>query len=104
LMHIKYRSHFFRLADIFLSSTHLPVQLVASFIKRMARLSLTAPPAAIVTIIPFIYNLLKKHTSCLFMLHRTGYDREALRKSGMEDCFNENETDPLKTDAIDSSL
>lgn len=104
LMHIKYRSHFFRLVDIFLASTHLPGALVASFLKRMARLSLSAPPPAIVTVIPFVYNLLKRHPSCLFMLHRTGYDYNALRERGMQDPFDMEEEDPLKTEAIESCL
>ena len=41
LMHVKYRSRFFRLLDLFLSSTHLSSQLVASFIKKLARLSIS---------------------------------------------------------------
>lgn len=49
---------------------HLPSALVAAFIKRLARLSLSAPPAAIVTVIPFIYNLLKLHPGCMTMIHR----------------------------------
>lgn len=44
--------------------------MVASFIKRLARLSLSAPPAGIVTVIPFIYNLLKLHPGCMMMIHR----------------------------------
>lgn len=50
--------------------SHLPSILVASFIKRLARLSLSAPPAAIVMIIPFIYNLLKLHPGCMVLIHR----------------------------------
>lgn len=49
--------------------SHLPVALVAAFIKRMGRLCLRAPPAAIVSIIPFIYNLLKRHPSCMVLIH-----------------------------------
>ncbi|KAL9014752.1 MAG: hypothetical protein Q9180_008926, partial [Flavoplaca navasiana] len=45
ILHSKHRSRFFRLLDTFLSSTHLPVALVASFIKRLARLTLGAPPS-----------------------------------------------------------
>jgi hypothetical protein len=69
-MHLKYRARFFRLTDLFLSSTHLPAALVAAFIKRLARLSLTAPPAAIIMIIPFVYNLFKKHPGCMVMIQR----------------------------------
>ena len=48
----------------------LPVTLLASFIKRLARLSVNAPPTAIVMIIPFTYNILKKHPSLMTMIHR----------------------------------
>ena len=104
LMHVRYRSRFFRLVEIFLNSTHLPVNLVASFIKRMSRLALTAPPSAIVIIIPLVYNLLKSHPSCTFMVHRERYDRDAARKEGYEDPFDMNEPDPMNTNAIESSL
>ena len=104
LMHVRYRSRFFRLVEIFLNSTHLPATLVASFIKRMARLAITAPPAAIVTIIPLVYNLLKAHPTCTFMVHREHYDREQARKEGYVDPYDESEPDPLKTGAIESCL
>jgi U3 small nucleolar RNA-associated protein 19 len=57
LLHSKHRSRFLRLLNTFLSSTHLPASLIASFIKRLSRLALFAPPAAIVAIVPYIYNL-----------------------------------------------
>eukprot|EP00854_Cymbomonas_tetramitiformis_P008732 gene8732-10353_t len=43
--HAKYRKRFFDLVDIFLKSSHLPVYIPAAFVKRFARLALTAPPA-----------------------------------------------------------
>ena len=43
--------------------------LLASFLKRLARLSLSAPPAAIVLIIPFTYNILKRHPALMVMIH-----------------------------------
>ncbi|KAF3938522.1 hypothetical protein ABW19_dt0207081 [Dactylella cylindrospora] len=107
LMHVKYRSRFFRLLELFLNSSHLPAVLVASFMKRMARLCLSAPPSAIVTIIPFVYNLMRKHPTCTFMLHRVlgkKVDGAALRKDGFVDPFDENEEDPMKTGALESSL
>ena len=51
------------------SYNHLPATLLASFVKRLSRLSLFAPPAAIVMIIPFTYNILKRHPACLAMIH-----------------------------------
>ncbi|KAL4803009.1 CBF/Mak21 family-domain-containing protein [Aspergillus unguis] len=107
LLHSKHRSRFFRLLKTFLASTHLPATLVASFIKRLSRLALNAPPAAIVAIVPFIYNLFKEHPTCTFMLHRVIRDSEAqaeLESEGMDDPFDEEESDPDRTNAIESSL
>lgn len=101
LMHSKHRSRIFRLLETFLSSTHLPATLVASFVKRLSRLSLNSPPAAIVVIVPLIYNLLKSHPMCTFMIHRVA--RVPCMKVS-EDKFQIEESDPLKTHAIESSL
>ncbi|KAK6336367.1 hypothetical protein TWF696_001928 [Orbilia brochopaga] len=107
LMHVKYRSRFLRLLESFLNSSHLPAILVASFVKRMARLCLSAPPSAIVAVIPLVYNLMRLHPTCTFMLHRVlGKEiyGEKIRKAGFEDSFDENEMDPMKTGALESSL
>ncbi|KAI0815562.1 nucleolar complex protein [Xylaria sp. FL0064] len=107
ILHSKHRSKFLRLLDTFLASTHLPASLVASFIKRMARLCLNAPPSAIVAIVPWIYNLLKKHPLCTFIIHRVPRTPEAkatIESEGMSDPFDEKEQDPLQTQAIDSCL
>lgn len=98
LFHVKYRSRFIRLADVFLSSTHLPSAIVASFLKKMARLSLNASPSAIVSVIPFTYNLLKKHPTCMILLQNTTAPND------YADPFDDTEKDPLKTRAIESSL
>lgn len=107
LLHSKHRSRFFRLMNTFLSSSHLPVTLVASFIKRLARLALNAPPTAIVAIVPWMYNLFKNHPITTFMMHRAIYDAEfkaALDAEGMDDPFDPDEPDPTRTDAIESSV
>lgn len=102
ILHSKHRSRFFRLLDIFLASTHLPAALVASFVKRLARLSLFAPPSGIVVVVPWIYNLLKVHPSCTFMIHRIG---EIDQNEGTwGDPFRQEELDPMETDALESSL
>ena len=107
ILHSKHRSRFFRLLDTFLASTHLPAALVASFIKRLSRLTLHAPPSGIVVVVPWIYNLLKNHPSCTFMIHRNSeLDKEedggGLPRYG--DPFRMDEMDPMETDAIESSL
>ena len=102
ILHSKHRSRFFRLLDTFLASTHLPAALVASFVKRMARLSLFAPPAGIVVVVPWIYNLLKSHPSCTFMIHRNG---DICQEEGnYGDLFREEEPNPMETRALESSL
>ncbi|KAI9498253.1 CBF/Mak21 family-domain-containing protein [Zychaea mexicana] len=98
VMHVKYRSRFFRLLDIFLSSTLLPANMIAAFIKRLARLSLTAPPAASVIIIPFIYNLLRRHPICMKLIHKNDAGGEA------EDPYDFNQKNPYETKALESSL
>lgn len=107
ILHSKYRARFFRLLDTFLASSHLPAALVASFIKRLARLSLNAPPSAIVTIIPWMYNLFKKHPTCTFMMHRvprSAEEKEKLANEGLEDPFLPDEEDPMETGAIHSCI
>lgn len=107
LLHSKHRSRFFRLLNTFMSSTHLPGAMVASFIKRMSRLALEAPPAAIVAVIPLIYNLLKSHPTCTFMIHRvprSDEERQQLEDDGLLDPFDMNEPDPTQTGAMDSCL
>ncbi|KAH7162898.1 CBF/Mak21 family-domain-containing protein [Dactylonectria estremocensis] len=107
ILHSKHRSRFFRLLDTFLGSTHLPAALVGSFIKRLARLALNAPPSAIVFVTPWIYNLLKRHPSCTFMIHRESRDPEVkkhINQHGAEDPFLPDETDPMETRAMESCL
>lgn len=112
VLHSKHRSRFFRLLDTFMASTHLPAAMVASFIKRIARLSLHAPPGAIVWIIPWTYNLVRQHPTTSFMLHRTYHPAHAIYAENPDyategikaDPFNPKEADPMLTRAIDSSL
>lgn len=98
ILYTRYRSRFFRLCDLFLSSTHLSANLVASFIKRLARLSLTASAPGVVIVIPFVYNMLKRHPTCMVMLQNLEVDSE------YNDTFYSDEIDPLKTHALGSSL
>lgn len=106
-LHSKHRSQFFRLLDTFLTSTHLPAALVASFIKRLSRLTLHAPASGIVFVVPWIYNLLKSHPVCTFMIHRKlkqGAKGSAHDDGDWEDPFCMSEGDPMETFALESSL
>lgn len=112
VLHMRYRARFLRLLDTFLASPLLPATMVASFIKRLSRLALRAPPAAVVSVIPLIWTLLKRHQQCMVLIHRNftseymkgEIDRLAQGPLGVEDPFDAREPDPTKTKAIDSSL
>ncbi|KAG9770837.1 nucleolar complex protein, partial [Aureobasidium melanogenum] len=106
LLHSKYRSRVLRHLDIFLApQNHLPAATIASFIKRLSRLCLFAPPSAIVAIVPFIYNLLKTHPTTTFMIHRPPHPPYTKFKHNLgNDPFDPAEPDPQVTNAIDSSL
>lgn len=99
IFHVKYRARFFHLANIFLSSTHLPVYLVAAFVKRLARLSLTAPPTALLILLPFICNLIRRHPSCRVLIHRPSAADEPC-----DDPYVMEEEDPAQCHALESSL
>ena len=70
ILHVRYRARFFSLADLFLRSSMLPAYLAAAFIKRLARLALTAPTPGVCVCASFIFNLLRRHPSCACLLHR----------------------------------
>ncbi|KAL0276293.1 UNVERIFIED_CONTAM: hypothetical protein PYX00_003892 [Menopon gallinae] len=98
IFHTKYKSRLFYLADIFLSSTHLPENLVASFAKRVSRLCLNAQIPDIVISIRFVENLLRRHPGLKKMIHHPEIGHVA------EDPFLPDERDPMKTKAIESCL
>ncbi|XP_060105182.1 nucleolar complex protein 4 homolog [Heteronotia binoei] len=99
IFYVKYRARFFRLLDLFLSSSHLPSYLVAAFAKRLARLSLAAPPDALLMVIPFICNLLRRHPSCKALVHKPGGPEEL-----SADPYVMEEEDPSESRALESSL
>ncbi|XP_076614381.1 nucleolar complex protein 4 homolog [Chaetodon auriga] len=99
VFHVKYRARFFHLANLFLSSSHLPVYLVAAFAKRLARLALTAPATALLIVLPFIYNLIRRHPSCRVLIHKPSTEDEPL-----EDPYLMDEEDPAQCCALESSL
>uniref|UniRef100_A0A9J8DFS1 Nucleolar complex associated 4 homolog n=3 Tax=Cyprinus carpio TaxID=7962 RepID=A0A9J8DFS1_CYPCA len=96
IFHVKYRARFFHLVNIFLSSTHLPAYLVAAFVKRFARLSLTAPPTSLLILLPFICNLIRRHPSCRVLIHRPS--------TPCDDPYVMEEEDPAQCHALESSL
>lgn len=77
----KYRARFLQLADIFLSSGMVPAYTAAAFIKKFARLALTAPPAGAIIAIAFIHNLLRRHPSCSVLLNKPLAVQSAVAKA-----------------------
>lgn len=98
MLHVKYRARFFFWSDVFLSSSHLPSYLIASFVKRLSRLALTAPLDALLIILPFIQNLLIRHPNLKSMCDNTSNLTVA------SDPFDNDEEDLTKTRALESSL
>ncbi|GLC39601.1 hypothetical protein PLESTB_000808400 [Pleodorina starrii] len=84
------RAQFFRLADIFLSSSLVPAYTVAAFVKRFARLALGAPPAGAMIAIALMHNLVRRHPALSVMLHNpaaagaAGDDSDAAANGGAE--------------------
>lgn len=123
----KHRAKFFQLLDSCLKSPLLPAYLAAAFCKKLSRLSLAVPPSGALVIVALIHNLLRRHPSINCLVHQedgnettkdtTGAesgaddsteDSRASReissvKSGV-DPFDDKQTDPLKTNAMRSSL
>ncbi|XP_015179196.1 PREDICTED: nucleolar complex protein 4 homolog B [Polistes dominula] len=105
IFHTKYKARLFYLSDIFLSSTHLPEALVAAFAKRLARLTLVAPPEDILIILLFIGNLLLRHPGLKRLIdHPEGGELISEKGTGTGDPFLMEERDPLQSNALLSSL
>ncbi|XP_025914635.1 nucleolar complex protein 4 homolog isoform X2 [Apteryx rowi] len=78
---------------------HLPAYLVAAFIKRLSRLALTAPPEALLMVIPFICNLFRRHPACKVLVHRPNGPEDL-----SEDPYIMEEKEPSESRALESSL
>eukprot|EP00191_Tetraselmis_sp_GSL018_P021538 CAMPEP_0177578348 /NCGR_PEP_ID=MMETSP0419_2-20121207/296_1 /TAXON_ID=582737 /ORGANISM="Tetraselmis sp., Strain GSL018" /LENGTH=576 /DNA_ID=CAMNT_0019066777 /DNA_START=92 /DNA_END=1823 /DNA_ORIENTATION=- len=98
---VKHRVQFFKLVDAFLSSSLVPAYTAASFAKRFARLALFLSPAAALIAMGFVHNLIRRHPSCLVLLHRPSAIEESAND---EDVFQMSCEDPAETRAIESSL
>lgn len=102
IFHTKYKPRLFYLADLFLSSTHLPENLIAAFVKRLARLTLVAPPQDIIICLYFLGNLLIRHPALKRLIHNTGNGNGLMRSP--RDPYVMDETEPTKSFALESSL
>ncbi|XP_027089337.1 protein NUCLEOLAR COMPLEX ASSOCIATED 4 isoform X1 [Coffea arabica] len=118
----KYRAKFFELIDSCLKSPLLPAYLAAAFCKKLSRLALSVPPSGALIIIALVHNLLRRHPSINFLVHQgyvneAGKETSATDKSGVDrtddtdsaskqgiDQFDYEQSDPMKTNAMRSSL
>ncbi|CAI8586129.1 unnamed protein product [Vicia faba] len=120
----KHRARFFQLLDSCLKSPLLPAYLTASFAKKLSRLLLSVPPSGTLVITALVHNILRRHPSINCLVHREDVDEDSdqrtdevtdsnldnaetgatlHQKSGI-DHFNIEETDPMKSGAMRSSL
>jgi U3 small nucleolar RNA-associated protein 19 len=99
VMYAKYRARFFSLmTKCLVLNTMLPAHLVAAFIKRLCRCTLSGPPSGALFVLALVSNLLKKHPECSCLVQRKAGITE------MEDCFLADEDDPVECRALQSSL
>jgi U3 small nucleolar RNA-associated protein 19 len=65
------RARFLKLADAFLASPAVPAYSAAAFAKRFARVALrSADPGLALVCLAFVHNLVRRHPSCMVLLHR----------------------------------
>ncbi|KAH0686821.1 hypothetical protein KY290_020196 [Solanum tuberosum] len=124
----KHRAKFFQLLDSCLKSPLLPAYLAAAFCKKLSRLSIAVPPSGALVIIALIHNLLRRHPSINCLVHQEDGNETTKDITGAEsgasddsteasspsremssvkpsiDPFDDKQTDPLKTNAMRSSL
>ncbi|KAL1565888.1 protein NUCLEOLAR COMPLEX ASSOCIATED 4-like isoform X2 [Salvia divinorum] len=117
----KHRSKFFQLLDSCLKSSLLPAYLAAAFCKKLSRLALFAPPSGALVIIALVHNLLQRHPSISFLVHREigpdttadtsaenntpdGASKDLFEEKPGIDHFKNEENDPRNTNAMRSSL
>ncbi|KAM1345881.1 hypothetical protein FF1_035208 [Malus domestica] len=124
----KHGSKFFQLVDACLKSPLLPAYLAAAFAKKLSRLSISVPPSGALVNIALVHNLLRRHPSINCLVNRGGGDEtvkddpeaeqrvadgvdgtvtgsadNSIKKSGI-DPFDNEQTDPMKSNAMRSSL
>eukprot|EP00980_Cylindrotheca_fusiformis_P017575 scaffold5517_cov135-Cylindrotheca_fusiformis.AAC.5 len=98
VMYAKYRERFFSLlGKCLLRNEMLPAHLVAAFVKRLCRCSLSAPPSGALFVLALVSNLLRKHPECGSLIHR-GEGNE------IEDMFSATQNDPTISESLRTSL
>jgi len=63
------RHRFCELLDASLQSSHLEMNVVGAFCKRLCRLALRSPPACALFALPVVYNLVLRHPFLISLVH-----------------------------------
>ncbi|XWS68352.1 hypothetical protein CRYUN_Cryun04dG0082700 [Craigia yunnanensis] len=122
----KHRAKFFQFLDSCLKSPLLPAYLAAAFAKKLSRLAVSVSPSGALVIIALIHNLLRRHPSINCLVHKedgdenpkdnskaedivnkaddSGSDTQISHKRSGIDHFNNEESNPIKSNAMRSSL
>ena len=78
----KNSTKFFKLLSLFLlKSDYIPQYLVVAFMKRLSRMSLFAPPNAIIFIVNIIIDLLRKYPAVRFLIDRSKKSNQGLMEA-----------------------
>lgn len=110
LLYVKYRTRFFRLLDKCLSRNEmLPAYVVAAFVKRLMRCTMTGPPSSTLFVLALCSNLLRKHPEVACLVHRaskTSNKKDSNEQSSLllQDQFDADTDDPEQSNALQSSL
>jgi hypothetical protein len=72
----KYRNRIFKILELSLKSPTVPIIVILSYIKKLARISLMTTSNNISIILGIIQNLIKNHPRSLILLHRVKTNRE----------------------------
>ncbi|XWS63197.1 hypothetical protein CRYUN_Cryun06bG0075200 [Craigia yunnanensis] len=122
----KHRAKFFQLLDSCLKSPLLPAYLAAAFAKKLSRLAVSVPPSGALVIIALIHNLLCRHLSINCLVNKEDDDETPKENSKAEDIankeddsgsgteishkrsgidhFNNEESNPIKSNAMSKYL
>jgi hypothetical protein len=103
------RERFLHLVGNFLSKgAYLPRGMVAAFVKRLVRRALTAPPVGTLWCLRLSLELIQKHPSVSFLVHKSVNLFEAAPGGSLEvggpDPFDDSALDPQRSGADRSSL
>ncbi|KER24957.1 hypothetical protein T265_07518 [Opisthorchis viverrini] len=105
LLHCPEAERFLLDLDLYLSSLHLAVGVVAAFIKRLSQLALIAPMRLTPAFLLLIHNALKRHPKCGILVNRTRrHPQPETGKPCVGDPYRWNANNLESSGAMESSL